>query len=143
MKIKWKPCGGFTMVETVLSSLIMCLALLGSVLLMHNVSQASVNTNYQVTACHLAHEKLETVIADNALQVQQYDYVENQNYPAENIGYGTMPNFFARTVNVVEVADDLVTPQIGSDLKKVEVTVTWGNAPHERVMLTTLVTNYN
>lgn len=134
---------GFTLVETILSTLILSLTLLGNILLVQNISVANVNSNYQITASQLANEKLETIIADNALQGQQYDYITPNNYPNEALDYGTQNGFFTRRVNVTEVADDFVTPQFGSKQKKVEVTVTWGSLSHQQVTLSTLITNYH
>lgn len=134
---------GFTIIEVVLSTLVMGIIFLGNVLLVQNVSVANVNSTYQITASQLANEKLEAIIADNSLQAGQYSYIDAVNYPPETLNYGTQTGFFDRSVSIAEVADDLLSPQAGSKLKKVDVTVTWGSAPHERVVLTTLITDYN
>lgn len=134
---------GFTLIEVVLSTLILSIAMFGNVMLVQNISMASVNSNYQIVACQLANEKLETIIADNSLQGQQYDYINSNNYPNEALALGNQNGFFSRQVNIAEVADDLVTPQAGSKQKRVEVKVTWGNQAHQQVVLSTLITNYH
>lgn len=134
---------GTTLVESVLSIMVMLVGLLGSVMLMHNTSLANVNSKFQMLASQLAQERLEEIIADNFQQAQQFDYVVNQNYPDENIDYRSTVGLFTRNVNVIEVADDLATPLPGSSVKRVTVVVSWGTLPHERVAVTTLVTNYD
>lgn len=134
---------GFSMVETILSSLILSVSLGTSVLLMQNVSQANVNATYQVAACQLANGKLETIIADNSLSADQYAHIVSANYPNELLDYRSQVNFFTRQVSIAEVAEDLNTPQVGSDIKRVRVTVSWGTQPFQKVTLATIVTNYN
>lgn len=133
---------GFTMVETVLSSVIIAIACLGNLVIIQNTYQANITANYQMTATQLANEKIELIIADRSLQPLSYDYVTNVNYPSESIGYGAQPNFFTRTTNVVEVGDDLATAQMNSGLKRVDIDVIWGALPHEHVKVSTVVAKF-
>jgi hypothetical protein len=92
-----------------------------------------------VTASVLAQERLDQVVADK--MYRGYNFVIANNYPAENL----VGNFsgYTRTTDVQEVsANDLATPSPGSGLKRINITVQWGNAASDQVNLSTLVALY-
>lgn len=143
MGVWWLRCSaGFTMVETVLSASVIAMACLGNLMIIQNTYQANITTSHQMIATQLANEKIETVIADRSLQPLSYDFVTGSNYPADTINYGAQTGVFSRTTTVVEVAEDLSTPTPNSGIKKVDVAVSWGNLPHEKVTVSTLVAKY-
>ena len=143
-QMKWlKNNKGFSLIEAVLSTMILSIGLMGGVLLMQNATVASVNSDFQAIASQLANEKLETILADNYMTDGKYSIITNGNYPAENLGYGTQDNVFQRSVSITEVDEDLSQSQAGSGLKKVDVTVSWGENLYERITISTLVSDYN
>lgn len=84
----------------------------------------------------LASDSMESILADK--EFMGYGVVADQNYPSEDLDHG-----FTRTVSVMEVDPaDLTTPQMGSGLKKVEVTIDWGDHDNEKVELMTLLGDY-
>ena len=133
---------GFTMVEATLSTLILSLTLFTAILFLNTSTVASANIDFRVMATQFASEQIEEILADNQIQPAKYNYITNTNYPLEQIDYQNASNLFERKTNIVEVADDLLTPQVGNGLKKVDVTVKWGSAPLQKVTLTTVVSDY-
>ena len=133
---------GFTMVEATLSTLILSLTLFTAILFLNTSTVASANIDFRVMATQFASEQIEEILADNQIQPAKYNYITNTNYPLEQIDYQNASNLFERKTNIVEVADDLLTPQVGNGLKKVDVTVKWGPAPLQKVTLTTVVSDY-
>lgn len=133
---------GFSLLGATLSTTVLALGLIGTIQLMGFATKTNADTDLRVIATRLANEKAEVILADNNLQPQRYDYVISSHYPAENLSYGTTNNVFQRTVAITEVADDLVTLQSNSGLKKIDVMVSWGNETSEQVTISTLLTNY-
>lgn len=131
------------MLGATLSTTILAIGLLGTIQLMSFATKTNADTDFHVIATKLANEKIEVVLADNNLRPQQYDYVTSANYPAESLTYGNTSNVFQRVVTITEVADDFVTIQPNSGLKKIDVTVSWGNQAPEQVTLSTLLTDYS
>ena len=128
---------GFTFVEVTLASLLFLAGMLGVFSVFYNVNQSAMGGQMTLTGMGLCEERLEQIIADKV--TRGYAFVTNANYPvAENLA----GNFqgFTRTTNIHEVtSNDLTTDQAGSGYKKVDVTVSWGNAASERVNASTLV----
>lgn len=90
-------------------------------------------------ATQLANEKIETIIADKTFQ--GFDYIDENNYPTENLA-GDF-NGFTRTIAVDEVsAADLETSQSESGYKRVDVSVSWGNDNGQNILVSTIVTEY-
>jgi len=133
---------GFSLLGSVLSTTVLAVGLLGTIQLMSMATKTNADTDFRVIATKLANEKIEGIIADNNLQPQQYNYVTSANYPDENLTYGNTNNVFQRIVNITEVADDLVTAQSNSGLKKIDVTVSWGIEAPQQVTISTLLTDY-
>lgn len=134
---------GFSLVEATMSTVILGFAFTVGVATMNNATTASANLDSQVIASQMANEKVEMILADNYLKQAKYAYVTNANYPDENINYGSTSNAYKRTVVVTEVSpDNLNTAQANSGMKRVDVTVSWGNKAYQKVKITTLVTQY-
>jgi type II secretory pathway pseudopilin PulG len=126
---------GSTLVDVILTTAILGIALFGGMLAMQTATAHAVDNDLSSIATQLANEKIEEIMMD--AQTQGYDYVSNDNYSSETIAdhYN-----MTRTVAIVEVdEDDLSTASEGSGLKTVEVTVSWGVGSYETVTLTTMV----
>lgn len=127
---------GFGLLEVVLSTMILSVGLLGGFMVIQNATARSVQGDMNTLATGLANDKMEDVLADK--EFKGYGYLEAENYPAEDLDHG-----FTRIVDVVEVdPQDLQTPVSGSGLKRIEVTVDWGDEAAETVKISTLLTDY-
>lgn len=128
---------GMTLVESIFTTVLLGVGLLGGMLAMQNSVLHTVKGDMNTIATQLASEKVEQVLADRAFN--SFEYLDSDNYQSEQLdSYG-----MTRWVSIIEVsADDLETPEEGSGLKKVDVTVAWGNADTDQVTVTTLVTDY-
>lgn len=128
---------GFSILESILSTVILAVALMGGMMVMQNATANTVNGDMSSVATQLASEKVDMILADKAYQ--GYEYVDATNYQSEDL---TQPYQMDRTVSITEVsADDLSTPETGSGVKKVAVTVTWGTQDYQTVTLTSLVSD--
>lgn len=135
LKNKYGNQKGFTILENIMATVILGVGLLGGMMTMQNATLNTVRHDMATLATLLANEKIESILADNSLM--GYDQVDSGSYPAENLqqAYG-----MSRQVEVIEVSqDDLETEEEGSGLKKIAVTVSWGNSASQRVVVTTLV----
>lgn len=132
---------GSTLLEATLAISLLAIGLTGGIFLMQNATRTSVNSDFSVTASEYANEKLEQILADKALHVDGtgandgYSYIDTFNGTSETVEFGDdgttaegIENFFTRQVTITEVsATDLSTPEAGSGLKKVDVTMSWTN----------------
>lgn len=143
MKKILKNENGFSLMEASMSTVILGFAFMVGVATMNNATIANANLDSRVIASQFANEKIEMIMADNYLQPTKYSYIVAANYPDESLKYGTTNGAFTREVDITEVSSsNLNTPLAGSGMKKVEVTVSWGNQNYQKVKLTTLVTSY-
>lgn len=131
---------GFSLVEAVLTVLILAIGFMGSLVVTQNITLNALNSNKNIVGVQLANEKLETIMADK--QFRGFSYVDNSHYIIESL---TPPyNGYSRSVNIVEVQPaDLLTPMTGSGIKKVIVTVVWGSLSHQKTVVTGMVSKYN
>lgn len=142
MMKKWKNQNGFSLIEGVLATMLLSFSLSGGVFMMQNTMKNSISSDYRIIATQLANEKIETILADKALDLG-YNGITSDAYQSESLSYGNNNSAFARSVSVTEVAEnDLTTPEEGSGMKKVEVTVSWGQESNEQITVSTLLTNY-
>ncbi len=126
---------GSSLIDVVLTTLVLGTALFGGILAMQTVTAHSVNGDLNSIAVQFANEKIEAIMAD--AEYKGYEAVVDANYSSENI-----PDHYnmTRSVGIVEVSEsDLSTPAAGSGLKKIDVTVTWGVGEYQTVTLTTMV----
>lgn len=125
------------MLEGIFSTMLLAVGLVGGMAVMQNATATTVNGDMNSTAIQLANEKIEEIMGDKAFQ--GYDSVTDENYQGESLSapyYG-----FSRSVDVTEVSgDDLTTAEEGSGLKKIDVTVSWGN--DDSVTVTSMVGDY-
>jgi Tfp pilus assembly protein PilV len=136
---KIKNQKGFTIIETVLTTVLLSVGLLGSMQLFFSANTSSLENNFRVTASQLANEKIETIIADKTFR--GYDYLVNSNYPFETMS--TPDTGFTRQVDIMEVSPtDLSTVETGSGYKKVGVIVRWGTLDYQRLIISSLATAY-
>lgn len=130
---------GFTILESILTTALVAVGLMGGMLTMQNATLNTVNGDMNTVATQLASEKVDVIMADKSYN--GYEFVSAENYPTEDL---TAPYNMDRTVTVTEVnAEDLNTPEIGSGVKKVAVTVSWGEKDNQSVTMISLVSNYN
>lgn len=135
MKNRTNNQRGSTLIDVILTSAILGIALFGGMLAMQTATAHSVDNDLSSIATQLANEKIEEIMMD--AESQGYDYVSEANYASETI---TDHYNMTRTVAIVEVdEDDLSTASEDSGLKKVEVTVSWGAGSYETVTLSTIV----
>ncbi|MBF0104327.1 MAG: hypothetical protein HQM16_03260 [Deltaproteobacteria bacterium] len=128
---------GFSLLENILAAVLLSACLFGGMTVMQNVTANSVNIDLSSIATELANEKVEMVIADKTYN--GFDVVETNYYQQEtDLGAYAMTRF----VTVTEVdPDDLTTGVEGSGVKKVDVTVSWGSADHQRITVSTLISD--
>lgn len=129
---------GFTLLENILSMVIISIGLMGTMIVMQNAALNTVQGDMNTIATQYANEKVEEILADDTFQ--GYDYLQDGNYESEVIdGYD-----MNRSVQIVEVnSDDLTTVEEGSGLKKVTVTVYWDDGEaDEQVIVSTLISDY-
>lgn len=132
-------CRGHSILENILTTLILSCGLLGGMSVMQNSTLAALNGNMSTVGAELANESMESILADR--EFMGYGVVANQNYLSGELG--APYSGFTRTVTITEVSEsDLTTPQLGSGLKKVEVTVDWGDGADEQVQVVTLLGDY-
>jgi len=129
---------GFTCIETILTTVILSVGLMGSMMVMHNATANTVNNDFSTVATQLANEKIEQILADK--QFISFASITNDNYPNEVV---TDVYNMSRTVSVTEVnSENLSVPEAGSGLKSVAVTVSWGDQDYQFVTVTTLLADY-
>lgn len=130
---------GFTILESILAATILSVGLMGGMMVMQNSLVNTVNGDMNTVATQLAAEKVDSILADS--QYRGYDYLEaDTNYPLESLT-GNYSGF-KRTVSITEVnSEDLSTPEEGSGIKQVVVTVNWGAHDSQQIAMCTLVAN--
>jgi Tfp pilus assembly protein PilV len=133
------PATGFTLIEAIMSIVILSISVPAMIYAVRNAHTQRVNPMMASTARWLASEKLEDIIADAHSSTRGYTYVLASNYPAES----PVTSFtgYSRSVSVTETGADLASP--GTGYKKVVVTVTWtdGTATARSLALTSVVTS--
>lgn len=128
---------GFTLVEALLTVVIIGGGLVGVMALYQNATRSSMQSDLSVEAMYLARERMERVVALKASS----GYGAISGTLNENVSIGGRT--FARYSQISEVqSGDFITAQSGSGYKIVQVTVSWGNAASERVILKTVLADY-
>lgn len=136
----YKKKTGFTLVEVLLTIVIISTGLFGLMSLFNNATRDVMAGDINLMATYLAQERLEQLISDKVYL--GYDYVVNENYTTSapaSVGN----NFFTRSFNIYEVGSgDLITPEADTGFKRIEMTVSWGLSAGERITIPTLITDY-
>ena len=131
---------GFTLIEAILTVVLLSFGLVGGLTLFKNATDNSLVKDYQVVASQLASEKLESILLDK--KTLGYNAIIQANYPNENLP-APYQNF-TRSVTIQEVqASDLSTAQAGSGYKRIDVHVTWGAQAYQTIIISTVVSNYS
>ncbi|MBI3267570.1 MAG: type II secretion system protein [Planctomycetes bacterium] len=131
---------GFTLMELILVTIIVGVAVPGILLLFETSARSSFHTEQVAIATHLAEEKLEAISADKFSSVRGWNYIAQANYPLEN----PVPGFdkYERETVVLEVdPNDLLTPHPNSGYKRVTVIIYW-NQRAEHLEIPTLFTHH-
>ncbi|MBF0104168.1 MAG: prepilin-type N-terminal cleavage/methylation domain-containing protein [Deltaproteobacteria bacterium] len=129
---------GFSLMESLLSVVILSIIVMGGLGVTQGSLSRSVNREMSVVASQLANEKVESILADNQFVGYSYIVEDSQTYAAETLT-GDFEGYI-RIVTITEVsASDLTTPEEGSGIKKVDVVVRWGTEDNQKVMVSTLV----
>lgn len=137
--MRFRNQSGFAFVELILTIMVMSVGLASGYVLMDNSLVNSVQSEANVVASQLANEKLEQIISDKS--TGGYDALSSNDYPVETLD-APYQNY-SRMVTIQEVSgNDLSTPQAGSGLKRVTVSVTWGEEDYETINVVTILTDY-
>lgn len=131
---------GFTLIEVLLTVVVVGVGLFGLMTLYHNSTRNVMEGDINLSATYLARERLEQLIADKANQ--GYGYVINDNYSTSTpVTVGS--HIFTRSFNIYEVnASDLITPEVDTGYKRIDMTLTWGTGAGQSMTIPTLITNY-
>ncbi|MBI2092690.1 MAG: prepilin-type N-terminal cleavage/methylation domain-containing protein [Deltaproteobacteria bacterium] len=131
---------GFTLIEAVLTIVIISSGLFGMMLLFDNITRGAIEGDMNITASYVAREKLEQMVFDKVYK--GYDYVQNGNYNInEPVLVGN--HNYTRQTNIYEVSKaDLTTAEAGSGFKRIDMTVLWGSSATQKITESTLLTNY-
>lgn len=131
---------GFTLIEAIIAIVLLSISVPPMVWSLRQAHVQRVNPMMASQARWLATERLEDVIADRHSTLRGYDWVINANYAAEASVTGFPA--FARSVNIVERAANLVSA--GTGYKRITVTVSWTDATGvaRNLAVATVVTEY-
>ncbi|MBI2345922.1 MAG: prepilin-type N-terminal cleavage/methylation domain-containing protein [Deltaproteobacteria bacterium] len=125
---------GFTLIETVLTLLVVGIGLFGIMALYQNMSYSLYNADLQVIATDFAQQKVEQLVAKKAFS--GYGAVTSE--AAEILASG--PHNFTRTTTVEYIDPTTMAVSVAdTGYKRVMIDVTWGLGLVVR--LVTLVTN--
>lgn len=133
--------GGFTLLELILVTVLIGLAVPGILVLFETTSRASYTTQQVAVATNLAGERLEQVTADKFSAARGYAWIiVAGRYPVEAPVAGFVG--YDRTTTVAEVnPSDLQTASPGSGYARVTVVISF-NGGADTVQVETLLTNH-
>lgn len=132
---------GFTILDSVLSMILLSVGLMGGMTVLQNALLHSVQGDRNMIATQLAQEKMDGILADNTFL--GYDYVADESHYPEEDMMGSYAGF-TRSVTIIEVdTNDLTTPAPGSGLNKIIVQVSWGEQSDDVFTMNTLVAQMN
>lgn len=135
-----KKIFGFTLIETLLTVVIIAVGLFGLMVLYYNATRNVMEGDINLMATFLARERMEQLISDKVNN--GYASVTNSQYvTTSSVSVGN--HFFTRSFNIYEVdGSDLTTPLDSSGYKRIDMTVSWGASVGQSLTLSTLLTNY-
>lgn len=130
---------GFSLVEAVLSSVVLGVGLLAGLLVFENASANTLYSDFTTIATQTANQKIEEIMADK--ESLGYAGITEGDYPDEEL---TSPYVLNRDITIYEVSSaDYETPEVGSGLKRVEVSVCWNDCSSSHsVTVSTLLADY-
>ncbi|MCK6457463.1 MAG: hypothetical protein L6Q92_13165 [Phycisphaerae bacterium] len=128
-----------TMIEVALGTVLLAAGLVPLLSAFREVATRAVDPLMATQASFLAVERMEEIVATRYRAGAGYAAITVDEFPEEKavMDYDA----FERTVAIDEVADDLVTPQPGSGLKRVTVTVSWDGSAR-RVTLERIIAEF-
>ena len=139
LRIKKMNPAGFTFIEVLLATVLLGIGITGGLTLVQSSTLNSLDNESHVNANQLAHQKMESIIADKSFK--GYASIISSNYPSETLA--SPYTGYTRTTTITEVQEaDLTTPQTGSGFKKVDVKVSWGSATTQALSLSSVFANY-
>lgn len=128
---------GFTLVEAVLTLILITGGVLGVLHLFNTNVDAANKMELTLRATYLAQERVEQIVQDK--EYKGYNFIVSANYPASEDLTAQGFNGYTRTVNILEVnPTNLTNQQNGSGYKRVTVAVQVAGG--DTVTLTTLLT---
>lgn len=130
---------GFSLVEAVLSSVVLGVGLLAGLMVFENAAANTLYSDFTTIAVQTANQKLEEIMADK--ENSGYAAITEGNYVDEDL---VAPYLLKRVITIYEVSSaDLNTPEVDSGLKRVEVFVCWDDCScSHSVTVTTLLADY-
>lgn len=136
-----KKQAAFTLIEVLLTVVIIATGLFGIMILYHNAAKDVMEGDINLMAVYLARERMEQLISDKV--ANGYASVVNENYDTLEPDVTVGNSHFERSFNIYEVnRDDLITTEVGSGFKRVDMTVSWGALGNQNIVLSTLISNY-
>lgn len=131
---------GFTIIEAIMSMMVLSIGLWGTMAIFQNVTQHSLSNDFKIIASQLATEQLENIISDKTFT--GYDTVTDNEYTAQSLP--APYSSYKKNVIISEVdPQDMKTILPGSGYKRVDVTVSWGPNTYEAVSVSTVLANYS
>ncbi|HUK55947.1 MAG TPA: prepilin-type N-terminal cleavage/methylation domain-containing protein [Nitrospiria bacterium] len=135
---------GFTLIEVILTIVILAIAIPGLISAVGFMTSRQVNTVGTTTAADLAQEKMEEIMGDRNNPGRGFGYIIAGNYPAENPVTGFTK--YNRSVTITCFTNNALTTTAAcpTDYKQVQVTVqASGVGPSvPAAVLVSLVTNH-
>ena len=123
-EIRNRKSTGFTLVEVIMCMIVMAVALPPLLNVFAEGASEAIAPLQVARANWLSIEKVEDVLADRFSTTRGWSYLINSNYPTETNATGFTN--YTRSVTITEVSGtDLITPQAGSDFKRIDIDVTW------------------
>jgi len=131
---------GFTLIEVLLTVVILAVGLFGLMILYYNSTRNIMEGDINLMASFLVRERLEQLIGDKVNN--GYASLTNASYTTTStVSVGN--HFFTRSFNIYEVnKTDLSTPLVGSGYKRIDMTVSWGMIAGQNITVSTLLTDY-
>lgn len=130
---------GFTLIELILTVVVISVGLTGIMVIFENVTRGVTEADNVVVAGNLVREKLEQIVM--AKWYSGYAAIVQASYPSETFT-GDLSKF-TRSTTVQEVSKtDFSTAEVDSGYKRVAVTVTWGARPHQTITIPTILASY-
>lgn len=132
--------GGFTLIEVILSIIVVSIAVVGMTSAISFMGRGSLNAEVTSTAKELAQEKMEQIMGDKRDAARGYGYtITAGQYPAESPVAGF--SNYSRTVTITEVdPNNLAVALAGSGVARVVVDVSYAGLPNVPTPAASLVT---
>jgi len=135
----WRCRRAFTIIELVLTIVIISIGMVGIMKLFENASMGALQADLNGVAMGLVREKLEWVVMDKVRD--GYSWIDNSKYSNES--FSGDYSAFSRSTNIYEVSSaDFAVAEANSGYKRVNVTVSWGVGASNNLMVSTILSDY-